>query len=216
MMLSWRSHRRWCQQLAGNPSPHRRRCQQLAESQVCLQAGPWSILPSCSCCCQQSIGTSTVTSFSSDPSEWSFPWPLWPYVLPDMYTPGRSSWLSLAPITMSGFIAFAPWFLPWRIHETWQLTWNLESPHLQRKIIFDTSIIVFHVNFAGCKKKQHRIHLHLLIFHPISFPTFPMVCLVRSPRSDHLPGPCLDLEDQGTVDGNQPNVGPRKMRNPDE
>ena len=58
-----------------NPSrPHHRWCQQLAESHVCLQAGPWSILPSCSCCCQQSIGSSTVTSFLVTLP--SFPWPL--------------------------------------------------------------------------------------------------------------------------------------------
>ena len=37
----------------------------------------------------------------------------------------------------------------WLIHP-WKLIWDLNITHLQRKIIFQTSIIVFHVNFLGC------------------------------------------------------------------
>ena len=31
-----------------------------------------------------------------------------------------------------------------------RLTWNLQITHLERKMIFQTSIIVFHVNLPGC------------------------------------------------------------------
>ena len=36
------------------------------------------------------------------------------------------------------------WYPPWR------LTWNLQITHLERKIIFQTSIIMVHVNLPGC------------------------------------------------------------------
>ena len=31
-----------------------------------------------------------------------------------------------------------------------RLTWNLQITHLERKMIFHTSIIMFHVNLQGC------------------------------------------------------------------
>ena len=31
-----------------------------------------------------------------------------------------------------------------------KLTWNLKMPHLERKMIFQTSMIMFHVNLQGC------------------------------------------------------------------
>ena len=34
---------------------------------------------------------------------------------------------------------------PWKIHG-----WNLPIPHLERKMIFQTSMIMFHVNLPGC------------------------------------------------------------------
>ena len=34
-----------------------------------------------------------------------------------------------------------------------RLTWNLQIPHLERKMIFRTSIIVFHANLPGCKNQ---------------------------------------------------------------
>ena len=32
-----------------------------------------------------------------------------------------------------------------------RLTWNLQITHLERKMIFHTSMIMFHVNLQGCK-----------------------------------------------------------------
>ena len=32
-----------------------------------------------------------------------------------------------------------------------RLTWNLQITHLERKMIFQTSIIMVHVNLPGCK-----------------------------------------------------------------
>ena len=32
----------------------------------------------------------------------------------------------------------------------WRLTWNLQTIHLERKMIFQTSMIMFHVNLQGC------------------------------------------------------------------
>ena len=32
-----------------------------------------------------------------------------------------------------------------------RLTWNLQITHLERKMIFQTSMIVFHVNLPGCR-----------------------------------------------------------------
>ena len=39
-----------------------------------------------------------------------------------------------------------PWKdTPWKING-----WNLQITHLERKMIFQTSMIMFHVNFQGC------------------------------------------------------------------
>ena len=37
-----------------------------------------------------------------------------------------------------------------------RLTWNLQITHLERKMIFQTSMIMFHVNLQGCMK--HDFH----------------------------------------------------------
>ncbi len=42
----------------------------------------------------------------------------------------------------------------WELHYPGKLTWNLKISHVQRKIIFQTSIIVFHVNFFKCVDKS--------------------------------------------------------------
>ena len=34
-----------------------------------------------------------------------------------------------------------------------RLTWNLQITHLERKMIFQTSMIMFHVNLQGCTKR---------------------------------------------------------------
>ena len=37
-----------------------------------------------------------------------------------------------------------------------RLTWNLQITHLERKMIFQTSMIMFHVNLQGCKGSSPR------------------------------------------------------------
>ena len=41
---------------------------------------------------------------------------------------------------------------PWEIGNLHpgRLTWNLQITHLERKMIFQTSMIMFHVNLPGC------------------------------------------------------------------
>ena len=36
-----------------------------------------------------------------------------------------------------------------------RLTWNIQITHLERKMIFQTSMIMFHVNLQGCIKPNH-------------------------------------------------------------
>ena len=40
-------------------------------------------------------------------------------------------------------------FLQWKIHPG-RLTWNLPITHLERKMIFQTSMIMFHLDLQGC------------------------------------------------------------------
>ena len=49
------------------------------------------------------------------------------------------------------------WFTPWKING-----WNLQIPHLERKMIFQTSMIMFHVNLQGFTLKYHR-NTHLFL-----------------------------------------------------
>ena len=45
----------------------------------------------------------------------------------------------------------------------WRLTWNLQITHLESKMIFQTSMIMVHVNLPGCtiqNRKKPRPHLH--------------------------------------------------------
>ncbi len=59
----------------------------------------------------------------------------------------------------------SPWyttmvFIPhhgWGLHPG-RLTWNLKITHLERNIIFQTSIIMFHVNLPGCRSNIQRGH----------------------------------------------------------
>ena len=37
-----------------------------------------------------------------------------------------------------------------------RLTWNLQITHLERKMIFQTSMIMFHVNLQGCSLLCHN------------------------------------------------------------
>ena len=97
------------------------------------------------------------------------------------------------------------WVTPWKINSS-----NLQITHLERKIIFQTSVIMFHVNLQGCSLATSRLILLWKIFTHImdflhdtiyySTPTnwkihscFPTkkTFLLGSPASylPHLPGP---------------------------
>ena len=44
----------------------------------------------------------------------------------------------------------------------WKLTWNLKITPLKRKIIFQISILGFHVNFRGCRFMCIYIYVYIL------------------------------------------------------
>ena len=52
---------------------------------------------------------------------------------------------------------FCPFFNPCKLHHgvhPGRLTWNLQITHLERKMIFQTSMIMFHVNLQGCRSSM--------------------------------------------------------------
>ena len=61
-----------------------------------------------------------------------------------------------------------------------RLTWNLQITHLERKMIFQTSMIMFHVNLPGCifnpiaspqkKKNSPCRHMHSFPLHGVDCP----------------------------------------------
>ena len=61
-----------------------------------------------------------------------------------------------------------------------RLTWNLQITHLERKIIFQTSMIMFHVNLRGYMK----FLLGELIDGTISFPS--LACFFVMPLNDSM------------------------------
>ena len=72
------------------------------------------------------------------------------------------------------------WFNHQLVHPG-RLTWNLQITHLERKMIFQTSMIMFHVNLQGCEKINHKRSNH----HPIAMCHVP-----GHPRHvESLPGP---------------------------
>ena len=40
-----------------------------------------------------------------------------------------------------------------------RLTWNIQITHLERKMIFQTSMIMFHVNLPGCTQNKKETHI---------------------------------------------------------
>ena len=44
-----------------------------------------------------------------------------------------------------------------------RLTWNLQITHLERKMIFQTSMIMFHVNLQGCSFIYFYLYIHINI-----------------------------------------------------
>ncbi len=79
----------------------------------------------------------------------------------------------------------------WRLHPG-RLTWNLKITYLKRKIIFQTSIIMFHVNLRGCiffcHPKKFGRQTHRL--QDVSFMCF---CILSVPLFDGLVEPWWDL-----------------------
>ena len=72
-----------------------------------------------------------------------------------------TSWYGKCPITN---IIHPRWLHPGR------LTWNLQITHLERKSIFQTSMIMFHVNLQGCSRISEPSTVILFI----SMPPFPL------------------------------------------
>ena len=68
----------------------------------------------------------------------------------DQVTMGKPFWNGWNPVVHPG-----------------RLTWNLQISHLERKMIFQTSMIMFHVNLQGCK--------HIMLFFYLTVPT--MMCV---------------------------------------
>ena len=66
-----------------------------------------------------------------------------------------------------------------------RLTWNLQIiTHLERKMIFQTSMIMFHVNLQGCIQTNHHVFLdlcHLSILSPPSTLKLSYITPTNSP-----------------------------------
>ena len=43
-----------------------------------------------------------------------------------------------------------------------RLTWNIQITHLERKMIFRTPVIMFHVNLPGCRMECHFVSMRYL------------------------------------------------------
>ena len=73
-------------------------------------------------------------------------------------------WLLPNPLLMTGILegVAEPKVLifPEFLHPG-RLTWNLQITHLQRKITFQTSMILFHVNLPGCNLCIHAMSVVL-------------------------------------------------------
>ena len=54
-----------------------------------------------------------------------------------------------------------------------RLTWNLQITHLERKMLFQTSMIMFHVNLPGCLVCS--IFFACLVFHHVIIMLYPYV-----------------------------------------
>ena len=52
----------------------------------------------------------------------------------------------------------------WWWKDPGRLTWNLQITHLERKMIFQTSMIMFHVNFPGCTPPKTNIEPENTLF----------------------------------------------------
>ena len=62
------------------------------------------------------------------------------------YSPGKGKSSSKPSTPASPDLRTSLW---WFIHPR-RLTWNLQITHLERKMIFQTSMIIVHVNLPGC------------------------------------------------------------------
>ena len=62
-------------------------------------------------------------------------------------------WPTPPLVKMVSMCRVGSWQFPTKVtpSRSGRLTWNLQIPHLERKTIFQTSMIMFHVNLQGCK-----------------------------------------------------------------
>ena len=65
-----------------------------------------------------------------------------------------------------------------------RFTWNLQITHLERKMIFQTSMIVFHVNLQKCMmhknvRKTSKLRC-LILLHKAKFLEDPSMCAMNS------------------------------------
>ena len=118
---------------------------------------------------------------------------------------GRSSTAKISQLGRKLFHKFCKVFR-FCIH-LGRLTWNLQITHLERKVIFQTSMIMFHVNLQGCisNGKIHYIYTYILIFCTSNF--LWEKPLIKSPRVPTFPGAseCGARWDPG---GDSRHVGP--------
>ena len=77
-----------------------------------------------------------------------------------------------------------------RIHPG-RLTWNLQITHLERKIIFQTSMVMFHVNLQGCMLDRlfsswfhHGSTAALILYKCIRIHLIPVTVVVIFIRDD--------------------------------
>ena len=63
-------------------------------------------------------------------------------------------------------VIFQPAMLVYQRVHSGRLTWNLQITHLERKMIFQTSMIMFHVNLPGCKLFGFRMASNIPIDTP--------------------------------------------------
>ena len=61
----------------------------------------------------------------------------------------------------------------------WKLTWNLNITQLKRNIIFQTSILGFHVDFPGCSFPFWPYFRHLFFREDPDDPETPSSCCIR-------------------------------------
>ena len=88
----------------------------------------------------------------------------------------------------------------WRVH-LGRLTWNLQITRLERKKIFQTSMIMVHVNFPGCITHDHPKKVTFFSLRkPIALVSRPVKTLGRSRAQCRRLGPIWSISGGPWVD----------------